>query len=148
MGRVMGPHGPCIPRQKQDAVAAGFHQPRTGANGIGGVEVGDVHDAGYAGYTVAASLLPRIRTDLWLACGRMRLLDRYLLRELLVPLLYVPHAACPTLLTAEYFHACPTSTQAPYVAKSAWHKTNSLHICTSCRTLKKRLLVLEGFNKT
>jgi len=32
--------GSCI---QQDMMAAGFHQPGTGANGIGGIEVGDAH---------------------------------------------------------------------------------------------------------
>ena len=41
---------------EQDAVAAGFHQPRTGANGICRVEVGDAHAQATLGTRAAASL--------------------------------------------------------------------------------------------
>ena len=73
---------------QQHPVPAQFHQPGAGANGVGGVEVGHTHAGGYARAAEAASLLPVQAAARWVASARMRLLDRYLLRELLGPLVY------------------------------------------------------------
>jgi lipopolysaccharide export system permease protein len=73
---------------QQHPVPAQLHQPGAGANGIGGVEIGHAHAGGYARGAGAASLLPVQVAAVWVASARMRLLDRYLLRELLGPLVY------------------------------------------------------------